>query len=172
MVEEKRFRQDLYYRLHVVELLIPPLRDRGQDSLLIAEHFLNQLNHQMGRKITGFSDEAQRILLNYPWPGNVRELRNVVERAVVLNTKSVIEAEDLSLSPTLGSNLTGSGFDAALTGQVITEDSSEISLADLERKHIDRVLQHTGGNKSRAASILGIERSTLDRKLKRYQQSR
>ncbi|MGC6443910.1 MAG: sigma 54-interacting transcriptional regulator [Rubripirellula sp.] len=172
MVDEKRFRQDLYYRLHVVELLIPPLRERGRDCLLIAEHFLQQLNHQMGRKITGFSDEAQRKLMSYPWPGNVRELRNVVERAVVLNTKSIIDSDDLSLSPTLGSNLAGAATSGQSDRSSIDEDSPEISLADLERLHINRVLQSTGGNKSRAASILGIERSTLDRKLKRYQQSR
>ena len=172
MVDEKRFRQDLYYRLHVVELLIPPLRERGRDCLLIAEHFLQQLNHQMGRKITGFSDEAQRKLMSYPWPGNVRELRNVVERAVVLNTKSIIDSDDLSLSPTLGSNLAGAATSGQSDRSSIVEDSPEISLADLERLHINGVLQYTGGNKSRAASILGIERSTLDRKLKRYQQSR
>ncbi len=159
MVEEKRFRQDLYYRLHVVELLIPPLRQRGKDCLVIAEHFLQQLNHQMGRKIAGFSDEAKRKLMGYQWPGNVRELRNVIERAVVLNTKDSIEASDLSLSPT-----------ESQAGESLPDaETPEISLADLEKRHIYRVLQLTDGNKSRAAAILGIERSTLDRKLKRYQ---
>ena len=159
MVEDKRFRQDLYYRLHVVELMIPPLRHRGEDCLLIAEHFLEQLNHQMGRKISGFSDEAKQKLMKYQWPGNVRELRNVIERAVVLNTKSIIEADDLSLSPTSESP----------RDQSTVQEFAEVSLSDLERTHIHHVLQHTQGNKSRAASILGIERSTLDRKLKRYQ---
>jgi Nif-specific regulatory protein len=162
MVQENKFRQDLYYRLHVVELIIPPLRKRGRDCLLIAEHFLQQFNHQMGRKITGFTEEATQKLLSYQWPGNVRELRNVIERAVVLNTKSVIELSDLTLAPVLG----GSSDQVAMSGL----SSPEISLAELEKRHIDRVLQYTDGNKSRAASILGIERSTLDRKLKRYQQ--
>jgi len=162
MVQENKFRQDLYYRLHVVELVIPPLRKRGRDCLLIAEHFLQQFNHQMGRKITGFTEEATQKLLSYQWPGNVRELRNVIERAVVLNTKSVIELSDLTLAPVLG----GSSDQVAMSGL----SSPEISLAELEKRHIDRVLQYTDGNKSRAASILGIERSTLDRKLKRYQQ--
>jgi len=162
MVQENKFRQDLYYRLHVVELVIPPLRKRGRDCLLIAEHFLQQFNHQMGRKITGFTEEATQKLLSYRWPGNVRELRNVIERAVVLNTKSVIELSDLTLAPVLG----GSSDQVAMSGL----SSPEISLAELEKRHIDRVLQYTDGNKSRAASILGIERSTLDRKLKRYQQ--
>ena len=160
MVEEKRFRQDLYYRLHVVELVIPPLRDRGRDCLLIAEYFLEQFNHQMGRKITGFSDEAIKRLLSYPWPGNVRELRNVIERAVVLNTKAVIEVSDLTLTPT--------PHHSSEESQPSGLSSPEVSLAELEKQHIHRVLQYTDGNKSRAATILGIERSTLDRKLKRY----
>ena len=91
---------------------------------------------------------------------------------MVLNTKSIIDSDDLSLSPTLGSNLAGMGTSGQSDRAAMVEDSAEISLADLERLHINRVLQYTGGNKSRAASILGIERSTLDRKLKRYQQSR
>lgn len=162
MVEEKRFREDLYYRLHVVELVIPPLRKRGRDCLVIAEHFLDQFNHQMGRKITGFSDEAMKTLMSYHWPGNVRELRNVIERAVVLNTKSVIEVSDLTLAPT--------NQNPRDVSKVAGIASPEISLAELEKQHIDRVLQYTDGNKSRASAILGIERSTLDRKLKRYRQ--
>ena len=161
MVQENQFRQDLYYRLHVVELLIPPLRNRGKDCLLIAEHFLGQLNQQMGRKITGFTDSATKKMMAYQWPGNIRELRNVVERAVVLNQKDEIDASDLSLSPA----------SSKAEGVSEVEDNPEITLADLEKRHIDRVLRHTDGNKSRAALILGIERSTLDRKLKRYQKS-
>ncbi len=161
MVAEGKFRQDLFYRLHVVEILVPPLRSRGSDILLLAEHFLAQFNEQMGRRITTITEPARRMLLDYRWPGNIRELRNVIERAVVLNAGTTIDAEHLLLTPAMSA---GKGdADSATANSPV-----EISLADLERSHIERVLRHTDGNKSRAASILGIERSTLDRKLKKF----
>ncbi|QDV43533.1 Nitrogen fixation protein VnfA [Stieleria neptunia] len=161
MVAEGKFRQDLFYRLHVVEMVVPPLRKRGSDILLLAEHFLAQFNQQMGRRITTISDAAKRMLLDYRWPGNIRELRNVIERAVVLNSGVTIDAEHLLLTPAMSAG-TGDAESIAASSPV------EISLAELERSHIERVLRHTDGNKSRAASILGIERSTLDRKLKKF----
>ncbi|MEL6106277.1 MAG: sigma 54-interacting transcriptional regulator [Planctomycetota bacterium] len=162
MVAEGKFRQDLFYRLHVVEILVPPLRQRGADIVLLAEHFLAQFNSQMGRRIERITDAARKKLLDYQWPGNIRELRNVIERAVVLNTGDSIEAEHLLLTPAIH----GGGSEA--TSQ--SSASVEMSLAELERQHIERVLRHTDGNKSRASAILGIERSTLDRKLKRFAQ--
>lgn len=162
MVRDSTFRQDLYYRLHVVEIIVPPLRQRGQDCLHLADYFLEQFNREMGRKIEGFTDTAKKRLLAYSWPGNIRELKNVVERAVVLNTKSLIDENDLALSPAVEGNQ---------TPNEAPDSPVEITLADLERAHIERVLRHTEGNKSKASSILGIERSTLDRKLKRYDQS-
>ncbi|MEO1529279.1 MAG: sigma 54-interacting transcriptional regulator [Planctomycetota bacterium] len=160
MVAEGKFRQDLFYRLHVVEVLVPPLRQRGADILLLAEHFLSQFNSQMGRRIERISDAARKKLLDYQWPGNIRELRNVIERAVVLNSGDSIEAEHLLLTPAIqGADLENNGGPGG---------SVEMSLAELEQQHIERVLRHTDGNKSRASSILGIERSTLDRKLKRF----
>ncbi len=160
MVREGKFRQDLYYRLHVVEIVVPPLRKRGNDILLIAEYFLDRFNREMNRHIELISDAAKQKLLRYDWPGNVRELKNVIERAVVLNTKDNIDESDLLLSHSIIPS-TSDGFASS-------EESVEITLAELEQQHIERVLRHTGGNKSRAASILGIERSTLDRKLKRF----
>jgi Nif-specific regulatory protein len=157
MVRDGQFRQDLYYRLHVVEIVVPPLRQRGKDCLHLADYFLHQFNKSMGRKIEGFTDAAIKRLLSYSWPGNIRELKNVIERAVVLNTNLHIDESDLALSPAVNGKSTAE-----------VEVSAEITLAELERAHIERVLRHTGGNKSRAASILGIERSTLDRKLKKY----
>ena len=159
MVREGKFRQDLYYRLHVVEMLVPPLRSRGKDCLHLAEYFLDQFNREMGRKIEGFTDAAKKRLLHYSWPGNIRELKNVIERAVVLNTKSHIDVDDLSLTPAI---------EAGGTDGAASNDPAEMTLAELERIHIERVLRFTDGNKSRAAAILGIERSTLDRKLKRF----
>jgi Nif-specific regulatory protein len=158
MVREGTFRQDLYYRLHVVEIVVPPLRQRGKDCLHLAEHFLQQFNQEMGRKIEGFTEAARKRLLAYSWPGNIRELKNVIERAVVLNTSGQIDESDLALTPALEA-----GSAAAAAGDLV-----EMTLAQLEQAHIERVLRHTGGNKSRAAAILGIERSTLDRKLKRF----
>ncbi|TWU48900.1 Transcriptional regulatory protein ZraR [Rubripirellula tenax] len=159
MVSEGTFRQDLFYRLNVVEIVVPPLRNREGDVVMLADFFLQRFNTEMGRKISGITDAAKKRLRGYSWPGNIRELKNVIERAVVLNRKDVIDESDLSLSPTADAS------NAKFGG---SEISPETTLADLERAHIERVLQYTEGNKSRAASILGIERSTLDRKLKRY----
>jgi Nif-specific regulatory protein len=161
MVAEGKFRQDLFYRLHVVEIVVPPLRQRGTDVLLLAEHFLAQFNRQMGRRITTIDEQARRMLLDYRWPGNIRELRNVIERAVVLNAGTTIRPEHLLMTPAVAD-----GDERELPAGV--EAPVEMSLAELEREHIQRVLRHTDGNKSRAASILGIERSTLDRKLKKF----
>ena len=159
MVRDGKFRQDLYYRLHVVEIIVPPLRTRGDDCFELAQFFLDRFNAEMGRRIDGFSDAARKRIIGYDWPGNIRELKNVIERAVVLNTKSQIDVADLALSPAVEAR----GPEPTLSASAV-----EISLAELERQHIERVLRHTGGNKSRAATILGIERSTLDRKLKRF----
>ncbi len=174
MVAEGTFRQDLYYRLHVVEIVVPPLRQRGKDILHLADHFLKGFNAEMGRKIDGFTQAAAKRLLAYSWPGNVRELKNVVERAVVLNTKNEIDESDLSLSPAVRAGQNTSQPPGQRTGDRATEHRGvavtdvQMKLADVERQHIEAVLRHTEGNKSRAANILGIERSTLDRRLKRF----
>jgi Nif-specific regulatory protein len=160
-VAEGRFRRDLYFRLHVVEILVPPLRKRAEDIPELAAHFLQKLNLETGRKIRGFSEDAMQQLTRYRWPGNVRELKNVVERAVVLSAGQLIGSGDLLLSKisTAGDTVELAQLAAAFT---------PCSLADMERQHILGVLTHTGWNKSRASSILGIERSTLDRKIRRY----
>ncbi len=160
-VREQRFRADLYYRLHVVELTLPPLRQRANDVLMIAEVFAVRFGQQMGRRITGFTQAAIDKLQRHSWPGNVRELKNVIERAVVLGNQTAIDAEDLLLSD-LRLNVSEPSV-----GTATVVDDGMISLAELENRHIQRVLDATGGHKSRAAAILGIERSTLDRKLKK-----
>ncbi|NNJ25038.1 sigma 54-interacting transcriptional regulator [Alienimonas chondri] len=170
-VEKGAFRRDLYYRLHVVVLTVEPLRNRPEDVPVLAEHFLRVSAARAGREIEGFTPAAEQLLMEYRWPGNVRELKNAVERAVVLCRGSHVEPADLRLTafaPPVGqSELDGTSTGADDPSRVGGRYRS-ISLEVLEREHILATLSHTGWNKSKAASILGIERSTLDRKLKKY----
>ncbi len=160
-VTEGRFRHDLFFRLRVLEIVVPPLRKRPDDVAELADYFLEKFRTETGRKIQGYSPAAMEQLLEYRWPGNVRELKNVVERAVVLCRGQFIEEEDLVLT-----NLSTTG-DTAETAPP-DEQFSPCSLSDVERRHILATLNYTGWNKSRTANILGIERSTLDRKIRRY----
>jgi two-component system response regulator HydG len=165
-VDDGDFRKDLYFRLHVAELIASPLRDRRSDIGLLGDFFLKKFVAKTGRVISGFTEDAKELLQQYDWPGNVRELQNTIERTVILCRNEVVRASDIQLS-TLSARLS--------TGEPIsipTGDYHEISLADIERTHILSTLDHTDWNKSKAAQILGIERSTLDRKLKRYHVSR
>ncbi len=161
-VAEGNFRRDLYFRLHVVEIQVPPLRKRPGDTIELANFFLATFNEETGRKLQGFSPEAIELMQHYRWPGNVRELRNVVERAVLLTHHDVVAADDLTLSNLSTASESGEFQFAATTYEPST-------LADMEKRHIGATLNSTGWNKSRAAEILGIERSTLDRKIKRYE---
>ncbi len=165
-VEDGDFRKDLYFRLHVAELIATPLRNRTDDIPLLAEFFLTKFIEKTGRVIAGFTDEALELLKTYAWPGNVRELQNTIERTVILCRNEIVRANDIQLS-TLSSRLSKS--DVFHKPQ---DAYSETSLADVQRDHILATLKHTDWNKSRASQILGIERSTLDRKLKLYHVSR
>ncbi|MBX9623726.1 MAG: sigma 54-interacting transcriptional regulator [Gemmataceae bacterium] len=154
------FRRDLFFRLQVVQIDVPPLRDRADDVPLLAEHFLRRFVRETGRKIRGFTPEAVEKLRAYRWPGNVRELRNVVERAVALGAGPVIEAADVWLSELdVGAPVLSEGSGGGYRPESIDE---------VEKRHIRETLRHTDWNKSQAAAILGIERSTLDRKIKGY----
>ena len=164
-IEEKTFRQDLFYRLFVVEVAIPNLRDHATDIPLLANHFLNRFVERTGRKVTGFSDEVMELLLNYEWPGNVRELQNTIDRAVILSRNEQIEVSDIQLSTQTSTAANGKEPE-------VKSANRDITLERLEREHILATLERTSWNKSMAAKILGIERSTLDRKLKRYNVSR
>jgi DNA-binding NtrC family response regulator len=158
LVEEiraARFRQDLYYRLRVVEITIPPLRERREDILPLARSFLAATATRTGRKVTGFTPAAANQLLRYRWPGNVRELENAVERAVVLARRSRIDVEDLPAEVGL-----------AVADAMLATDVRP--LADVERDYIRSVLRSVGGNRTRAAASLGIGTATLYRKLKQY----
>jgi len=160
-VAEGRFRRDLFFRLRVLELVVPPLRKRPEDIAELANYFLSKFRGETGRKIKGYTPQAMERLGSYRWPGNIRELKNVVERAVVLCQDELIDQDDLLLS-----NLATAGDTADSRPQ--ERPFRPCSLSDVERRHILAVLNHTGWNKSRTSSILGIERSTLDRKIRRY----
>lgn len=161
-VAESTFRRDLYFRLRVLDINVPPLRKRPEDILELAEFFLRRFNAETGRRIIGFTASAAQVMQVYRWPGNVRELKNVIERAVVLARRDRLDAEDLALS-----NLATVG-DSTNLGHPSTGGFEPMTLAEIERRHIYATLKSTGWNKSRTASILGIERSTLDRKIRRY----
>lgn len=160
-VQAKQFRSDLYYRLRVIEMEIPALRHRLEDLPLLTEHFIKLLGHHADRRIDGITPEALELLSRHSWPGNIRELRNVIERAIVLGSSHVLDVDDLSLSSLGGAPTTTAGNPVA--GQYVPR-----TLDDLERAHIMATLEYAEGNKTKASQILGIERSTLDRKLKRY----
>ena len=155
LVREGRFRQDLYYRLNVLTCHLPPLREHIEDMGLLCDHFLEMFCRKCGKSRMELSEAAMERLREHPWPGNVRELRNLIERVVVLTNRQVIEPDDLHLELQ-----SGGGAD---------EVSPLTSLQDMERDHIQRVLEHTGGNKKETAGILGIDRSTLYAKIKTYQ---
>lgn len=158
-VQAGSFRADLYFRLRVIELTVPALRERPEDILPLARHFLEQYSDEIGHGPRGFSPQAEAAMQAYHWPGNIRELKNAIERAVVLASGPLAEPEDLALSHL---NLPG------MPKAVAPESYRERSLDEVEKEHILATLQATNGHKSKAASILGIERSTLDRKLKKY----
>jgi Nif-specific regulatory protein len=163
-VAEGSFRRDLYFRLHVLEIVVPGLRKRPEDIPELAEYFLRRFNEETGRKLKGFTPRALEELLRYRWPGNVREMKNVIERAVVLARGEFVDHDDLVLS-----QLTTAGdteHDALLAERHVGYQPA--SLEEVERSHILRTLTATKWNKSKAAAILGIERSTLDRKIRRY----
>jgi Nif-specific regulatory protein len=151
------FRRDLFFRLQVVEIRVAPLRERPGDVSILADHFLKRFVRETGRRIKGFTPAALTKLREYAWPGNVRELKNVIERAVALGDGPQLDVEDIWLS-SLDSDLSPNADDVY----------QPLSLETMEKTHILRTLNHTDWNKSRAAEILGIERSTLDRKIKGY----
>jgi two-component system, NtrC family, response regulator AtoC len=156
LVKETKFREDLFYRLNVIPITIPPLRERPEDILPLAHHFLGEANRTFHKAIKGFSSETERLLLGYGWPGNVRELRNLIERLVILGTTDVIEAHQLP-----GQFL---GAPAAVRA-TIPAPTKASTLASVERSYILTVLDQVKGNKSEAAKILGITRQTLRKKL-------
>lgn len=158
-VEEGKFREDLYYRLNVVELKIPPLRERGDDILPLSNHFLAKYTKKNKRQISGFTPMAMDILMRHDWPGNVRELENIIERSVIMTRSNTIRSTDLP---------------ATLRGEDIDKVTEPVdlspgrSLKDVEKEMILRTLEENNGNRTHAAKTLGISRRTLQLKLKEY----
>ena len=151
-MDKQEFREDLYYRLNVVNVELPPLRERKEDVPLLAQHFLSKFASENRKEISGFSPEATELLLDYDWPGNVRELENAIERAVILARDSLITGGDLSQE----------------SGPPAYSTALSKNLKEVEEEHISNVLRKAGGNYSEAARILGISRMTLYNKAKEY----
>ena len=162
-IHEGRFREDLFYRINVVTIHVPPLRARGNDVLLLAQHFLEQVAERTGKSVDGITPDAARKLLDYEWPGNVRQLQNVMERAVALTRFDKITVDDLP----------DKVLDFRPSQWLVQDDdpANMLTLGQLEQRYIERVLRVTGGNKTQAAKILGLDRRTLYRKLARYLKS-
>ncbi|MFL6257663.1 MAG: sigma 54-interacting transcriptional regulator [Pyrinomonadaceae bacterium] len=173
--EQGTFRRDLYYRLSVFPIHVPPLRERREDIHTLVIHFLEHYKQKSGRFVAGISREAVRALVNYDWPGNVRELENAVERAVIIASGRQIEADDLPEQIALAvreerTRTRGERERAASEGRTVTlEMDVPASLDEIERRAIEATLDYTGGDKTRAARALGIGRKTLYRKLRQYE---
>ena len=151
MMRDRRFREDLYYRLRVVEIVLPPLRERLGDIPLLAEHILQRAAVALGTSQSVLAPDAERRLLEHRWPGNIRELENCLMRAVVVAPSGVIRAEHLSMASPVASN-----------------DARVASLEDLERAHVSKVLEMAQGHKGHAAEMLGVSRPRLNRLIEKY----
>jgi DNA-binding NtrC family response regulator len=156
-IQKGNFREDLYYRLNVVNIEVPPLRERKEDIPVLSAVFLKEFNDENGKSLEGFSTKARLVLNNYSWPGNIRELRNCIESAVVLSKGSVIEVDDLPVQVVSG----------AKDDQVSIQLGASMEIA--EREFIIATLNFCKGNKTKAAEVLGIGRKTLHRKIQEYQ---
>jgi transcriptional regulator with PAS, ATPase and Fis domain len=154
MVDEGTFREDLFYRINVIDIHVPPLSERGDDLLVLINHFLAEFSMGMHRRPPTLTDEALQALRRYDWPGNVRELENLIQRLVVIVDHDVIGITDLP---------------ETMRFSLPREGSVNRTLEEVELEHIRNVLVMTGDNKTRAAEILGINRKTLREKLKRFE---
>jgi len=164
-VREGRFREDLFYRLNVVSVSVPPLRDRQEDIGLLAAHFLTRFAVRNKRKVAGITPQCMDLLLHYPWPGNVRELENAMERGVILMRGDYLDEESLPIAI----KKWAAESDAVKQAAILENETMASPLAEAERQVILQVLDETGGNKSAAARRLGITRKTLLAKLNKYQ---
>lgn len=165
-IKDKLFREDLYYRLKVIPLHIPPVRERREDVPLLVSHFVERFNRELGKQVALPGDDVMDLLIRYDWPGNVREMRNVIERAMLLDAQEELLVSHLppEIRGQAGGEIpTVRAASASATGSFFPK-----TLRDMERIQIERTLEETHGNKSRAAAILGISRQTLREKLKSF----
>jgi DNA-binding NtrC family response regulator len=162
MVREGFFRKDLYYRLKVMVVEMPPLRDRLEDILLLSNLFIEENNKEYKKSIKGFSEEGKKRMVQYSWPGNVRELKNVIERAMILTDQDIISPKHLPFELKQAEKALG---DAE---HEISEISPDMSLENMEKMHLSKVLKRLEWNKSKASKLLGISRATLRAKVKKY----
>jgi two-component system, NtrC family, response regulator AtoC len=169
-VQQGRFRSDLYFRLAVILLHLPPLRERGDDALLLAEHFLRRFSAKYGKDVRRIDQPARDALLAYPWPGNVRELSHVIERAVLWSRDATLRVEHLSLATPVRSD--GNSQEQLVDAPVPPAASSDLpphlDLTQWERNMIERAMHEAGGNQTKAAQRLGITRDTLRYRLKKF----
>jgi len=163
-IEEKSFRKDLYYRLKVIPIHVPPLRERKEDVPLLVNHFVDRFNRELGKKVKPVGREVMEALVAYDWPGNVRELKNVIERAMLLDAEDEILLDHLPSEIYRGDRVRTGGDQAAR----VLASFFPMTLREMEKVQIERTLQQTHGNKSKAATILGISRQTLREKLKQF----
>lgn len=156
-VQEGAFREDLYYRLNVIEIRIPPLRERREDIPMLADHFIERLSHELNRDLAGISEPALKLLMDYDWPGNVRELENAIERAIVTSKDRYLAEDDFRF------------LKANIEAHRAWAPPPCLTLQDLEKEAISAAIRRTDGNIKEAAASLGIDRSTLYDKIKRYE---
>src|ERR1041384_4992685 len=159
LVRSGKFRQDLYYRLNVIRIELPALRQRSDDIPVLVKHFIDKFASGVGRAVQGIREDALAALKSYGWPGNIRELEHTIERAVLLGKESLIGVDDLP------GHVVARGESAVVLTQAL---DSRLTLRDLEREYIGKVLANTNGNKTEAARVLGVDRTTLYRKLEEY----
>ena len=163
LVRDGIFRKDLYYRLKVMVVEMPPLRGRPEDILVLSNLFIEENNREHGKSVRGYTPEAKKLLTQYPWPGNVRELRNVIERAMILSNQEWITPDQLPFELRHSEKA-----ESRATGNPSLEVSGILSLEHMEKIHISKVLEKLEWNKSKAARSLGISRATLREKIRRY----
>ncbi|MBF8983803.1 sigma-54-dependent Fis family transcriptional regulator [Lutibacter sp. B2] len=166
-IEKKEFRQDLYYRLNVVPIVIPPLRQRGYDVLKIAKYFLKIYGNKFGKSFVDFSEKAKDQLMRYDWPGNVRELKNVVERMVILNDGEILEVEHLPIE-IQNKSLKRKPIEDIEDFTIEENFSLEDKIVEIEKEYINKALDETDGNHTNASKLLGISRFALKRRMEKY----
>jgi two-component system, NtrC family, response regulator PilR len=166
LVAEGRFREDLFYRINVIPVTLPPLRERREDIPLLADHFLAKYSEQMGKSISGISHDATQWLVRHDWPGNIRELENVIERAVALETTPAILSD--SLPPTIRGEAAATGNMQAMNALPESGFDLESHVKEIERAYIAQALQRSGGVQVRAAELVGMSFRSFRYYVKKY----